>query len=340
MIKFFIGIDFSKKTFDATIIERNKLDDKGIHCTFTNSLSGMKRFLSWVAGHTYMATSDDLLFCAEDTGLYSRVISDALSESGYFIWLESALRIKRSLGISREKNDKKDSRDIAVYASRYQDKATRYVVPDERLEAIKALFMRRRFLKEQLRALKCRNKEMQPILKRNKLLGKSFRSDDRLGEAYRKEITSIEKEIRELINSSKELKQTFLILTSMKGIALVNATALIVYTANFKKFDYDARRIAFFWGVAPFGQASGTSLHVTPHVSHYADKYLKSLLTEAVLCAMKFCPIIKSYAEKLLARGKHPNIVKNNAKNKMLHILVAMVRDGKVFQDTNERKIA
>lgn len=102
MIKFFIGIDFLKKTFDATIIERNKLDDKGIHCTFTNSLSGMKQFLSWVAGHTYMATSDDL-FCAEDTGLYSRVISDALSESGYFIWLESALRIKRSLGISRGK---------------------------------------------------------------------------------------------------------------------------------------------------------------------------------------------------------------------------------------------
>lgn len=149
MIKFFIGIDFSKKTFDATIIERNKLDDKGIHCTFTNSLSGMKQFLSWVVGHTYMATSDDLLFCAEDTGLYSRVISDALSESGYFIWLESALRIKRSLGISRGKNDKKDSRDIAVYASRYQDKATRYVVPDERLEAIKALFMRRRFLKDE-----------------------------------------------------------------------------------------------------------------------------------------------------------------------------------------------
>ena len=67
-------------------------------------------------------------------------------------------------------------------------------------------------------------------------------------------------------------------------------------------------------------------------MSHYADKYLKSLLSEAALCAMRFCPVIRDYAARLSARGKHPNIVRNNVKNKMLHILVAMVRDGKYFQ--------
>ena len=37
-------------------------------------------------------------------------------------------------------------------------------------------------------------------------------------------------------------------------------------------------------------------------------------------------------AARLLARDKHPNIVRNNVKNKMLHILVAMVRDRQYFQ--------
>ena len=32
-------------------------------------------------------------------------------------------------------------------------------------------------------------------------------------------------------------------------------------------------------------------------------------------------------------RSKHPNIVRNNVKNKMLHILVAMVRDGECFRE-------
>ena len=55
-----------------------------------------------------------MLLCGEDTGLYSKVVSDTLTKTGWFMWLDSALRIKRSMGISRGRNDKKDSRDIAI----------------------------------------------------------------------------------------------------------------------------------------------------------------------------------------------------------------------------------
>ncbi len=105
------------------------------------------------------------------------------------------------------------------------------------------------------------------------------------------------------------------------------------YTLNFRKFGHDARRTATYRGVAPFGRDSGTTLHTTPHVSHYANKYLKSLLPEAMLCVMRFCAPIKRYAYRLLARGKHPNIVRNNVKNKMLHILVDMMRNGECFHE-------
>ncbi len=37
MVKFCIGIDFSKKTFDATVMEHGKLDAKGVHKVFENS---------------------------------------------------------------------------------------------------------------------------------------------------------------------------------------------------------------------------------------------------------------------------------------------------------------
>ena len=333
MENFIIGIDFSKKTFDATIIERNKLDERGVHAVFGNSEVGAKELVEWVMGQTHACSREEVLFCGEDTGLYSKAVSDALANGGWFMWLESALRIKRSMGISRGKNDKKDSRDIAVYAARFQDKKRRHVAPDELTEALRVLFMRRRFLVEQRDALRRRNKEMKPVLNGNKLLKRSFRSDDRIDKSFCEEIAAIEKDIKRLVDSSPELRRNYQILTSMKGIGLINAVALIVYTANFKKFDHDARRIASFWGVAPFGYDSGTSLHTTPHVSHYADKYLKSLLSEAALCAMRFCPPIRDYAARLLARGKHPNIVRNNVKNKMLHILVAMVRDGKYFQE-------
>ena len=288
MVKFCIGIDFSKKTFDATVMEHGKLDGKGIHKVFKNSSQSVQELIQWVKGQTGVPDLGAFVFCGEHTGLYSEAVSDGLAESGCFMWLENALCIKRARGIARGKSDKGDSREIACYASRNLDKARRHVAPDECLDAIRKLFMQRRFLVEQRCALRKRSKEMRGVTKGNKALAVSFRADNRLDAAYQSEISSIEKEIKRLISSSEELSVTYRILTSMKGIS----------------FGHDARRIATYWGVAPFGRDSGTMLHATPHVSHYADKYLKSLLSEAALCAMRFCPVIKHYADRLLAKGK------------------------------------
>ena len=86
-------------------------------------------------------------------------------------------------------------------------------------------------------------------------------------------------------------------------------------------------RSAFrYYGVAPFGHTSGSSINGKPHVSHFADSYLKSIISEAALCAMNYCPAIIAYARRLKQKGKHPSIILNNCKNKMLHILVAMVK--------------
>lgn len=41
------------------------------------------------------------------------------------------------------------------------------------------------------------------------------------------------------------------------------------------------------------------------------------------------------YYQRLIERGKHPLLVHNNIKNKMLHILVAMVRDRVKYNPDN-----
>ena len=54
---------------------------------------------------------------------------------------------------------------------------------------------------------------------------------------------------------------------------------------------------------------------------------IKSLLSQAALAAIKFDMNVHIYYQRLIERGKHPLLAHNNIKNKMLHILVAMVRD-------------
>ncbi len=328
MKKIFIGIDFSKKTFDATVLKANLLHEKGEHRQFSNNKNGALKLIEWVEK---IGAREECLFCGEDTGFYSKIVSETIVNEGCFMWLDSALRIKRSLGISREKNDKKDSRDIALYAARFNDRAECYVPLDQATEALKKIFTMRKQLMKIYDKLLVNYYESKRYLD-NELLSNAFAVQEELISQVKEKIKELDKQIKKIIESNPKLNKTFEILTSMPGIALINATAFIVYTNNFKKFNYDARKIASFWGVAPFGHTSGTSIKGTPHVSHYADSYLKSLLSEAALCASRYCPIINRYVTKLKKAGKHKNIVLNNAKNKMIHILVAMVRNNENYR--------
>lgn len=327
MKKIFIGIDFSKKTFDATVLMASHLQEKGVHRQFSNNKNGALKLIKWVEK---FGAREECLFCGEDTGLYSKIVSETIVNEGCFMWLDSALRIKRSLGISREKNDKKDSRDIALYAARFNDRAECYVPLDQATEALKKIFTMRKQLMKMYDKLLVNYNESKRCLD-NEMLSEAFAIQEELIAKIKEKIKELEKQMKKIIKSNPELNKTFEILTSMPGIALINATAFIVYTNNFKKFNYNARCIASFWGVAPFGHTSGTSIKGTPHVSHYADSYLKSLLSEAALCASRYCPIINRYVVKLKKTGKHKNIVLNNAKNKMIHILVAMVRNNENY---------
>ena len=331
MKKFFIGIDFAKTKFDVVVLCKDDLVSRGEHNQFCNTKDGVKQLEKWLRQVCGKDVITECVICGENTGVYSVLAAKMLTRDGYTVCLESALRIKRSMGISRGKNDKKDARDIAEYAARHYDKLVVYQEPSLTSEALKTLFSQRRLLVKQKSDLQRRNKELTGLYKDNPLLKKMLASDKRIINAIDAEIEKIEAQMKSIIEGNPEVKKVYDILTSMKGIALVNAVALIVYTDNFKRFDYDARRICSYWGIAPFANQSGTSINGKPHVSHFADHYLKSLLSQAVVCAIRFCPDISNYAQRLLARKKHISIVHNNCKNKMIHILVAMVKNGTLY---------
>ena len=71
-----------------------------------------------------------------------------------------------------------------------------------------------------------------------------------------KEVEKIDKRIAELIKSDEELTEVFTIVTSVPGIGTQNAVCLMVYTDNFRRFNYDSRKISCYYGIAPFGKDS------------------------------------------------------------------------------------
>lgn len=336
MKNYFIGIDFAKEKFDAVLLQRGKLNESGRHRTFGNSHEGYRMFIRWVRGGGAGDDRDGILFCGENTGTYSKLISDTLAKDGYAMWLENPLQIRKSLGIRRGKNDRQDARDIAEYAARNEDKARLHKAPCMEMEAIRFYYSEHKSMMREKSNLQRIIKTLSSTAADNPYIVSEMRKNAEVLGRMKERCREICRRIKELVKSVPELRRTYEILTSMKGIGVINAVALIIVTDNFTRFDYDARRLCSYYGVAPFAFTSGTSINGKPHVSHFADSYLKSILSEAVLCAIRYCPAIGDYASRLRNRGKHPSVILNNCKNKMLHILVAMVKNGTEYGKSTE----
>ena len=153
-----------------------------------------------------------------------------------------------------------------------------------------------------------------------------------------KEVEKIDKRIAELIKSDEELTEVFTIVTSCAWYRTQNAVCLMVYTDNFRRFNYDSRKIACYYGIAPFGKDSGTSVHSDPRVHYMANRQIKSMLTQAALAAVNFNPVIARYYMRLVERGKKKQVALNNVKNKLVHLVTAMARNRQLY--TPEYKIS
>ena len=72
MKKIFIGIDFSKEKFDATLIQAEGLKEcaPSVHEVFYNKTSDYRRLVKWVKAHAEGFAADTWLFCGENTGGY------------------------------------------------------------------------------------------------------------------------------------------------------------------------------------------------------------------------------------------------------------------------------
>lgn len=330
MKKISIGIDFAKEKFDATFL--SAVDGRTFHGEYPNTTEGFGQLVAAVKSFAGGVPRKDWLFCGEHTGCYSMMLSAYLARKGYFMWLENPYVVKRCSGLQRGKSDKADSAMIADYAMRHADKAVRYERPGEVLESARLLLMQRDNYVRNRKSVANSLSEIPKDARMGEALGTARKSNRKLLEALDEAIAEMEREIEKLLRRDEKIARNNTILQSFPGVGPINAAALIIFTSNFEKFGYNARKIATYWGVAPFGKESGTSVHVRPHVSGFCNHWLKALFSNAANVAIRYCKPIRDYYLRLKAKGKCEGIARNNVKNKMLQILTAMVRDGKMFE--------
>ncbi|MEO0330073.1 MAG: IS110 family transposase [Bacteroidota bacterium] len=322
---FFIGIDISKKTLDFAVRDyKHHL----FHVKVENSPLGLAQFKeTCLVNNVVLGNS---LICCEHTGIYSQHILVLATRENLSLWLESSLRIKRSLGLQRGKNDKIDAIRISEYAFRYADQAVIWQPERQIILKLRQLVALRKRLLNAKNALKVPISEVVGFQDK-KLQKEMERLNRKPIEALEKQIAEVEKKISNLIKEDDSLSHFFSIVTSVEGIGPVVFWEMIIATNEFKLFNCP-RKFACYAGVVPFEHSSGTSIRGGTRVSHMANKKMKKLLHMAALDVVSKQGELADYYCRKVEQGKNKMSVINAIRNKLIHRVFACIRDNRKYE--------
>lgn len=319
---FYVGIDISKSKLDVVILEK-QTPNVSNHFIVENNLKGIKAILKNLIKQKIDLST--VLFCCENTGVYTFPLSSYLSESTLDLWIVPAIEIKRSKGISRGKNDKSDAKDIALYSIRNIDKLKLSTLPEAAIQQLKLLYTEREKVMKSFKVFEATKENIDFMPKQ---VYKTIAViNNKTVKFLKATLRVIEKEMKEIISAQIELKNQFELIKTVPGIGDKTAIYMLIATRGFTAFD-NARKFACYSGTAPFEYSSGSSIKGRTKVNHMADKKMKSILQMCALVAVKHDPQLKEYYERKKAEGKNAMLVLNNVKCKII---------GRVFSVINRQ---
>ena len=325
----FIGVDISKNTLDAAIYPAK--DKKLDFLHFDNTQKGLGEMMTWLKRRGVKPS--EMIICAEHTGVYTNPLIAFADKKGLALSLNSPLDIKHSMGIARGKNDAVDAGRIAEYAHNHRDKLRLYERPSEAIMKLQYLLTERRQYMRQRTAL----------INLNSAMGKYETPEARTRNESaihhcEKLVKKVEEQMMAVLCTNPDVKRNFDLVSSVKGIGLINAINTVVYTNNFKAFD-TPRRYACYIGVAPFDHTSGTSVKGRTQVSKICRTQQKAELSMAARSAVIHDPGLKRYYQRKMKEkggGKDVHgIVLNAVKFKLILRMFAVVKSGQPYKVLN-----
>lgn len=323
--KAFIGIDVSKVHLDVAIYQ-------GALVKVSNNQQGFEKLMKWMLEQTG-SKPQDIVVCFEHTGHYSRNLWNYLYSQGIITVQVPGLEVKRSLGMSRGKNDQVDARRIASYAYQKKEVLRMTKPPEEVYEKLTRLLSLRDRMASDRGGYLTTLKEHQWVFGKDDtpytgVIKKQIAD-------LKERIQEIDKQITELITSDKDLSIKNELVQTITGIGPVTAVAMITYTHGFKRFK-NWRKFACFIGTAPFENQSGTSINGRTKVSALGNKNLKKLLHLSARSAIVHNPELRSYYRRRVDEDhKSKMSTINIVSNKLLARMFAVINRGTPYVQLN-----
>ena len=307
--KIYIGIDVSKTKLDI------KYDEHQAVMTIDNKKQAFKVLNSLVP-----ADKQQVLVLLEATGGYEKAIVKWLLVHHIPVAVVNAKRVRDYAKASGmfAKNDHIDADMIRQYGQVFANKLHLEQQKSRLEEKIEDLNRRR----TQLVSLK--NTEKRHLASIQNTQGRQ--SIRRMIKAFDKELTNIEGKLQQALQEDNVLLEKAQLYMTTKGVGLVTAYTLIGELPELGKVSN--RKIAALAGIAPFCSDSGT---VKGKRKIFGGRTLvRSALYMATLSARRFNPVIKSFYDRLIVKGKPMKVAMVACMRKLLTILKSPIGDKQI----------
>lgn len=324
----YLGIDISKLTFDycmlsseGTILRRGEVQ---------NNKADIQFWIQQLQGQLDVPWNS-ILVCMEHSGYYNSILLKTLNESVRAnVWVESSLQIKRSGGIQRGKDDPLDALRIACYALDFQRNARLWKPKTINQQRLALLVSHRDRMVKNLMSIRNSINEEEGMV--NQEVHEEIQEVSSPAiQALQQAIDEFDSQIQKLLKEDEEMNRQSQIIQSIPGFGQVIASKLIIVTQGFTRLN-NPRSLACFAGVAPFPHRSGTSIRGKNKISHFANKEIKKMLHLAALVTIRKNNIMHDFYHRKVSEGKNKMSVINAIRNKLIHILMALIKKNSMYQ--------
>jgi transposase len=309
-----LGIDVGKsKLYIALLMPNGKSKPKVI----PNTPEGHQELLTWLNHHQVSPVHA----CLEATGVYGDAVAEVLYQANHTVSIVNPARV---LGFAkselrRTKNDKVDAALIARFCAALRPAPWTPAAPE--VKHLQALVRR-------LEALNVmRQQEYNRLAVSTELVATLIKEHLNYLE---QDIQKTKQLIRDHFDQHPGLKQQEDLLRSIPGIGEVTASVILAEVQSWDVF-VDAKQLAAYMGLTPQEKTSGTSVRGRSQISRTGNGRLRKALYMPAMVSQRFNPLIKTFCERLLSKGKNKMQVIVAAMRKLAHLIFGVLKSGKPF---------
>ncbi|MDP1677041.1 MAG: IS110 family transposase [Bacteroidota bacterium] len=327
ILKQIVGVDISMNTFNAKFGTTDNTQQIVLSSdqSFNNALPGFKKILKW-ALTSRVSANIPLIFVMEATGVYYQQLAYFLVENNCSVAVVLPNKIKnycKSLS-SKSKTDPLDAAAITRFGLERQ--LPLWTPPTETLKALHALTREYRALKVTITEIKNQRHALRSSCMP---LAASLKRKQQTIALLEKQVSQIELELHDLVNADSSLSERVPKICSAKGIGFITVVSVLAETQCFKLVTKQ-KQLASYAGYDIVFNDSGLKKGKTS-ISKKGNRFLRNAVFMPALAAIRHNPQMKTFYQRLIAKGKNKKLALIAVARKLLLLIYALWKNNSAY---------